>query len=146
MRYNCNVSEAHMSKTAVVLRVQLEASLTVTPRLVAKAAAELRREAELMYDGPIPRDVLAAIEAQADEERAGLVKVAPRPEPGLRQRARLEFYLAKECFRHVVWNTYGPRGSQGAERFRRQQRRFASEHLEAWAGFRRMERQALEAA
>ncbi len=99
-----------------------------------------------MFDSAIPHDVIAAIEAQVEQELSGLVRVAPRPEPTARQRAAFEFYMAKECFRHVVWNTYGPRGSKGAERFRRQQRRFAAEHLEAWAGFRRMEKQQQEAA
>jgi hypothetical protein len=135
-----------MSKPAVAFRVQLEASLVVTPRLVAKSSDELRREAGLMYDCAVPHDILAMIEAQAAEERAGLVKVAPRPEPTVRQRARLEWRLAVECFRHVVWNTNGPRGSAGWQRFRRQQRRFASEHLEAWARFRRMEKQEQGAA
>jgi hypothetical protein len=135
-----------MSMPALALRGHLEASLAIMPRLVAKSAAELRRDAELMFDSAIPRDVLAEIDEQAKLERAGLVKVAPRPEPTARQRAHLEWRLAVECFRHVVWNTYGPRGSKNAERFRRQQRWFAAEHLEAWAGFRRMERHEAKAA
>ncbi len=128
------------------LRQSLEASLALTPRLVAKSSLELRHEAELFYDSAIPHDVMSAIETQAREERDGLVRVAPRPCPTLRQRAAFEFYMAKECFRHVVWNSYGPRGSDGWRRFRRQQRRIAAEHLEAWAGFRAMERQIEEAA
>jgi hypothetical protein len=121
------------------LRQQLTASLAITPRLVAKSSSELRRDADLMYDGPIPRDVLAMIEDQARLERAGLVTVAPRPVPTARQHAATEFRAAVECFRHVVWNTYGPRGSANWQRFRRQQRRLAAQHLEAWAAFRKME-------
>lgn len=47
-----------------ITRTLLEASLALTP----KSASEMRRDAELMYDGPIPHDVLAAIEEQSRRE------------------------------------------------------------------------------
>ncbi len=108
-------------------------------------AFDLRRAAELKYDGPIPADVLAAIAAEEQREREARM-MAPMSEPErLRFRAVKEFRLAKRSFRVLCAMTRRRtvrRPDAAWFALRDRARLDAEAHLEAWRMLRWREARA----
>ena len=109
------------------------------------SALNLRRDAELKYDGPIPAEVLAAIAAEEQRERdAQMMSHMSEPER-LRFRAAKEFRLAKRSFRVLCAMTRRRtvrRPDAAWFALRDRARLEAEAHVEAWRSLRWRESRA----
>ena len=109
-------------------------------------ALNLRREAELKYDGSIPADVLAGIAAEEQRERDQQMMAAMSEPQRLRFRASKEYRLAKRAFRVLCAMTRRRtvRRPDAAWFALRDRARIEAEaHLEAWRMLRWRERRAV---
>lgn len=106
-------------------------------------AADMRRNAELRYDGPIPTEILAAIAAEEQREREARIMANMSEADRLRFRCAKEFRLAKRSFRVLCALTRRRtirRPDQAWFTLRDRARIEAESHLEAWRLLRWRER------
>lgn len=107
------------------------------------SAAQMRRDAELRYDGPIPIEVLAAIASEEQRERDIRLMADMTEAERMRFRASKEFRLAKRAFRVLCAMTRRRtvRRPEAAWFALRDRARIEAEaHLEAWRLLRWRER------
>lgn len=108
-------------------------------------ALNLRRDAELKYDGPIPAEVLASIAAEEQRERDAQMMAHMSECERLRFRAAKEYRLAKRSFRVLCAMTRRRtvrRPDTAWFALRDRARIEAEAHLEAWRMLRWRERKA----